>query len=133
MNELLIQSGAIGAVVAVALGLMKLLEKTWDKRNGRSNGLGTVLSKLESSLDSTTHFHNELVQHLREVREDQERIKNTLTKLESDSKYLRSWHEKTEDGRIAAYYPHEQTRQQHQESMVVLRNIASAVERIPAD
>jgi len=127
MNELLIQSGAFGAVVVIALGLMKLLEISWNKRNGSKNGLGTVLSKLESSLESTKIFHNELVQYLRELREDQERIKNTLTKLESDSKYLRSWHEKTEDGMVAAYYPHDQMRQRHTESMQVLREIADAV------
>ena len=124
MNELLIQSGDFGAVAAVVLGLIRLLEKMWDKRNGKS---GLIMTKIEASLDAMTQFHRELVQDLLEIRNDQERIKSYLTKLGSDSQYLRSWHEKTEDGRIAAYYPHEEAGQQHREVMVVLREIAGGV------
>lgn len=129
MNELLLQSGAFGLVAAIALGLIKLLEKAWDKRNGKSNldGLGIILTKIEASLDAMTQFHRELIQDLREIRDDQERIKSGLTRLGSDSDYFRSWHEKTEDGRIAAYYPHEQAGQQYREIMDVLRRIADVV------
>lgn len=129
MNELLLQSGVFGLVAAIALGLIRLLEKALDKRNGKSSldGLGIILTKIEASLDAMTQFHRELIQDLREVREDQERIKSGLTKLGSDSDYLRSWHEKTEDGRIAAYYPHEQAGQQYREIMDVLRAIADVV------
>ena len=129
MNELLIQGGAFGAVVVIALSLVRLLEKVWDKRNGRTNdnGLKTVLVKLSANLDFNARVQQELIQDIREVRDDQERIKSCLTGLERDSEYLRSWHEKTEDGRIAAYFPHEQTGQQHREVMVVLREIAGGV------
>ena len=129
MNELLIQSGAFGLVAAIALGLIRLLEKAWDKRNGKSSldGLGIILTKIEASLDAMTQFHRELIQDLREVREDQERIKSGLTKLGSDSDYFRSWHEKTEDGRISAYYPHEQAGQRHRETMEILRELVGAV------
>ncbi len=129
MNELLIQGGAFGAVVVIALSLVRLLEKVWDKRNGRTNdnGLKTVLVKLSANLDFNARVQQELIQDIREVRDDQERIKSCLTGLERDSEYLRSWHEKTEDGRIAAYFPHEQTGQQHREVMIVLREIAGGV------
>jgi len=129
MNELLVQGGAFGIVAAIALGLIRLLEKAWDKRNGRSNlnGVGIVMTKIEASLDSMTQFHHELVQDLRDVRDNQERIKGGLTKLQGDSNYLRSWHEKTEDGRIAAYYPQERSEAQHKESMDTLRDIANSL------
>ncbi len=132
MNELLVQGGAFGLIAAIALGLIRLLEKAWDKRNSRSNlnGVGIVMTKIEASLESMTQFHHELVQDLRDIRENQERIKSGLIKLESTSSYLRSWHEKTEDGRIAAYYPHERSEAQHQEAMNVLRAIATAVKVI---
>jgi len=139
MNELLIQSGAFGLIAAVALGLIRLLEKTWDKRNGKnnSNSLGLIITKqvaifakIESSLDAMTQFHRELIRDLREIREDQKRIKSCLTKLGSDSDYLRSWHEKTESGRIAAYYPHDEAGQQHRDTMEVLRAISTAVKGI---
>lgn len=132
MNELLIQGGAFGAVVVIALSLVRLVEKIWDKRNGGTgdNGLKTVLIKLSSNLDVNIQVQQELIQDIREIRDDQERIKSFLIGLERDSEYLRSWHEKTEDGRIAAYFPHEQTGQQHREVMVVLREIASGVKSL---
>ncbi len=144
MNELLLQTGAFGVMAIIAVGLLRLLEKTWDKRNnngshlklsmgdvlgkGGNNSL-LVITKIEASLDSMTQFHQELVQDLREIRENQERMKSTLTRLEVDSKYLRSWHEKTEDGRVAAYFPYTRLETQHTESMNMLRDIAVEVKK----